>query len=229
MKLPRIPWKWLAVLLTSLILVYGNIYVYDELTRPAPQEAVLQGLNMSLNAPNYRYQATAKRSLEGKETVISEIWGEKNLQGVHLKGNLPIIKADVEIYQVADKMYRKDPLTKGWLVVPNQGKAAMEQLVTELNPLSSFNFNTDIYAKYAGKERVDSSSCRVYEVMTRGENKFMELYWQDFNYRLWVDKKEGYLRKAEITAEHRDNSQHVLTVSIRFFDYNEPIEIKAPL
>lgn len=225
----KLPWKWLMVVIISTVLVYGNFFLYEELTTPSPQEAVLQGLGKSLNAQSYRYQAVARRNLDGKETVISEIWGEKSPQGVHLKGELPIIKANVEIYQIGDKMYRKDPLTHGWLVVADRGKASMEQLITELNPLGIFNLNEDITVKYTGKEKVDSITCRVYEVMTKGENKFLELYWHDFNYRIWVDKKDGYLRKAEISAEHRDNSLHILTVSIIFSGYNEPIEIKAPV
>lgn len=228
-SLRKVPWKWLLVLLISVVLVFGNIFLYEELTRPEPQEAVLQGLAKSLNAQNYRYQATARRILDGKETVISEIWGEKSPQGVHLKGNLPIIKAEVEVYQLGDKMYRKDPLTQGWLVVANRGKASMEQLIVELNPLSVFSFSEDIAVKYRGQEKVAAVPCRVYEVMTKGENKFLELYWQDFNYRIWLDKKDGYLRKAEVSAEHRDNSLHSLTVGINFSAYNEPIEIKAPV
>jgi len=226
--LRRIPWKWPAAVILGIILVLGNMFLYDELTKPVPEEAVLQGLNKSLNAQNYRYQAVAKRKLDGQETVISEIWGEKSQQGVHLKGNLPIINAEVEIYQIGDQMYRRDPLTQGWLVVANRGKASLEQLVAELNPLNAFNFTGDISVRYCGKDKVDSVPCRVYEVMTKGENEYLELYWQDFNYRLWVDRKDGYLRKAEISAEHRDNSLHTLTVSITFSDYNKPIEIKAP-
>jgi len=227
--LSKAPWKWLLLLLITIGLIFGNVFLYEELTKPVPLEAVLRGVEKSLNAQNYRYQATARRNLEGKETVISEIWGEKSPQGVHLKGSLPIIKAEVEIYQLGDKMYRKDPLTKGWLMVPNRGKASMEQLIAELNPLSVFSFQQDIAVQYRGKDKVGSVPCWVYEVMTKGENEYLELYWQDFNYRLWVDRKDGYLRKAEISAEHRDNSLHVLTVSITFSDYNEPIEIKAPV
>lgn len=155
--------------------------------------------------------------------------GERSSQGVHLKGNLPIIEAEVEIYQINDKMYRRDPLTAGWLVVSANGKASMEQLISELNPLGVFNVSAEFDVMYSGTAKVNGAACRVYEVMTKGENKYLELYWQDFNYRFWIGKRDGYLHKAEITAEHRDNSLHILTVSINFSDYYEPIELQAPV
>lgn len=229
LKLPALPWKWVLYLVLALLLVYGNIAIYEELSRPPAREAVLQGLSKSLNSSSCRYQAVAKRVKEGKESVLSEIWGEKNSQGVHLKGNLPIIKAEIEVYHLGDKIYRRDPFTQGWLVVSSQGRASVEQLIAEVNPLGIFKFPDNPDVKYTGKEKVGKTACRVYEIMTRGENKYLELYWQDFNYRLWIDKKDGLIRKAEVSAEHRDDSTHILTVIIELMDYNEPVEIKPPL
>lgn len=228
LKLRPFPWKLVLVLLLTLLLAYGNVILYEELSRPPDREAVLQGLSKSLNSSSCRYQAIAKRIKEGKESVISQIYGEKNARGVHLNGSLPIIKAQVEVYHLGDKIYRRDPFTHGWLVVSSQGRASVEQLMAEINPLGIFNFSENIEVKYTGKEKVGKTACRVYEVMTRGENKFLELYWQDFNYRLWIDKKQGLIRKAEVSAEHRDDSSHTLSVSIELTDYNEPVEIEAP-
>ena len=227
-NIAKTPWKCAAALALTVTLVWGNIYIYEELTRLPPGEAVLQGLNKTVNAQSYRYEALAKRSLDGRETIISEVKGEKNLKGVHLAGNLPIIQAEVEVYHLGDTMYRRDTFSAGWLEVPVKNKAAVEQLITEINPLGIFHFTNDIDAKYVGKEKVGKKVCRVYEVMGRGENKYMELYWEDFKYRLWIDKKESVIRKAEIMAEHCDNSRHQLHVSILLYDLNEPVEIVPP-
>lgn len=223
------PLKGLIIVILTATLLFGGRLIFEELNKPLPQEAVVQGITQTLQAQNYRYYAVAKRNLNEQETVISEIWGEKSPQGVHLKGNLPIIEAEVEIYQLNDKMYRRDPLTEGWLIVSDNGKASMEQLITELNPLGVFNVATEFEARYSGTERIEGTPCRIYEVMTKGENKYVELYWQDFNYRFWVGKRDGNIHKAEISAEHRDNSLHTLTVSIIFSNYHEPIELQAPV
>lgn len=228
-NLKKVPLKGIVLLILAGTLIFGGIFVYEELTTLPPYEAVVHGITQSMQAPNFRYQSVAKRFLDGQEMIISEIWGERSAQGVHLKGNLPIIEAEVEIYQINDKMYRRDPLTEGWLVVSANGRASMEQLITELNPMGVFNVTGEIEVRYSGTEKVEGTSCRIYEVMSKGENKYVELYWQDFNYRLWIGKRDGYLHKAEIAAEHRDNSLHTLTVDINFSDYNKSIEIQAPV
>ncbi|MCR4441832.1 MAG: hypothetical protein QHH10_06790 [Peptococcaceae bacterium] len=219
-------WKLLAACFLAALLVYG----INELTAPPPKEAVLQGLVKTLNAKSYRYRAVAVRVLEGKESIISEINGEKNLRGVHLQGSLPIIKAEVEIYHLGDVLYRRDSLTKGWVVVPDKERAAVEKLIAEINPLGAFHFTErdNIDVKYVGREKAGGKTCRLYEVMGRGGNKYMELYWEDFNYRLWIDRKEGVIRRAEIMAEHRDNSRHLLKIDVELKDFNEPVDIKGP-
>ncbi len=223
------PWKWLIGVVVTLLLIYANVFIYEELTKLPPKEAVQQGLSKTMASTSYSYRAVAMRTLDGKESVISDVSGEKYLQDVHIKGSLPIIKAEVEVYQVGDTMYRRDVMTHGWLVVPGNGRASMEELIAEINPLGAFHFSSDFDVRYVGREKVDRQTCRVYEIMTRGQNKFLELYWQDFNYRVWIDRGEGLIRKAEITAEHRDDPRHLLKVSIELKDFNKPLEIKAPV
>lgn len=229
-NLGRIKRKWFVFILLALVLFSGVIYFYKEINKLPPQEAVKLSLFNTLQAQSYRFQVRASRSLEGQETLLSDLHGEKSRQGIYLRGLVPLIKADVEIYHIGDTIYRRDPFTKGWVVVPTGGRVGIEQLITELNPLGVFNFPDDNFvAKYVGTERVGRKKCRVYEVMTRGENKYLELFWQDFNYILWVDKKEGFIRQAQISAEHRDNSQHTLKVVLSLRDYNVPIELKPPV
>lgn len=228
-NISRIPWRWVTAVIVTVLLIYGNTILFEMLTRLPPKEAVLNGLTASAGARTYTFQVTAKRSIQGEEQLISEIEGRKGLNGIHLQGSLPIVKAQVEIYQVGETMYRKDTFSHDWLVVPQRAKPGLEQLITELNPLASFYFSDNIEARYVGKEKINGKACRVYEVMTRGENKFMELYWQEFKYILWVDKGDEYIRKAKVTAEHRDDSQHTLSVEIFFNDYNENIEIRPPI
>ncbi|MGI6587363.1 MAG: hypothetical protein ACOX2N_00975 [Peptococcia bacterium] len=225
-----IKWKWLVFILLVIIFLYGVVYFYQEVKKLPPQEAVKQGLLNTLQAQSYRFRVIASRSLEGKEVILSDLYGEKNSQGIYLQGTLPLIKADVEIYYLEDTIYRRDPFTKGWVVVPTGGRVGIEQLIAELNPLGIFDFSDDNFTvRYTGTERVAKKKCWIYEVMTRGENKYLELFWQDFNYILWVDKKEGFIRRAQISAEHRDNSQHNLKIVFSLEDYNLPLELKPPV
>jgi hypothetical protein len=222
--------KWLLISLVIVLLFLGGRFIYEEANRLPPDEAVKQSLTKTLNAETYRFKVTAKRSQDGQEAVISEISGEKSLDGVHLQGSLPLIKAEVEIIHLGDQLYRKDIYTKKWVTVPAEGRIGLEQLITELNPLSVFKFTDGSFeVKEAGKEKVAGQTCRVYEIMTKGENKYLQLFWQDFNYILWVDKKDGLLRQARISGEHREMVNHTLSIEVLFFDYHVPFELKPPL
>jgi len=222
--------KWLIICLAIGLLFWGGKYLCEEARRLPPDEAVKQSLTRTLNADTYRFKVTAKRSQDGQEAVISEISGEKSLDGVHLQGSLPLIKADVEIIHLGDQLYRRDVYTKKWVTVPAEGRIGLEQLIAELNPLSVFKFTDGFFeVKEAGREKIDGHACRVYEVMTKGDNKYLQLFWQDFNYILWVDKKDGLLRQARISGEHREMVNHALSIEVRFFDYHVPIELKPPL
>jgi hypothetical protein len=230
LNLRSIKWKRFVFILLIFVLLYGTVFLYQEVNKLPPQEAVKQSLLNTLQAQSYRFQVVASRSFEGKETLLSDLHGEKSSQGIYLQGTLPLIKADVEIYHLGDTIYRRDPFTKGWVVIPTGGRVGIEQLIAELNPLGIFDFSDDNFTvRYTGTEKVGKKKCWVYEVMTKGENKYLELFWQDFNYILWVDKKEKFIRRAQISAEHRDNSQHSLKIVFTLDDYNLPLELKPPV
>jgi hypothetical protein len=225
----RAKWKWLVIFLLAVILFYGTSYIYGELNKLPPEEAVQQSLVKTLQAESYRFQVIAKRSQGGNDTLISDIHGEKSAEGVHLQGSIPLIKADLDLYYLGETIYRKDAAAKNWVVIPAEGRVGVEQLIAELNPLGVFNFpEGNFVVREMGTERIAGKSCRVYEVMTKGENKYLELFWQDFNYILWVDKKKGLIRQARIMAEHRERAEHTLRIDLSFTDYNVPIELKAP-
>ncbi|MGI6144910.1 MAG: hypothetical protein GX092_04135 [Clostridia bacterium] len=229
-NLKSIKWKWIILAFLLIVILYGGVYFFEELTKLPPQEAIKQSLFNTMHAQNYRFEVKATRIYEGKETLLSDLHGEKGAQGIYLKGTIPLIKADVEIYHLGTTLYRRDPFTKGWVVVPTEGRVGIEQLITELNPLGVFNFpeeNLDV--KYVGVERVQGKKCRVYEIMTRGENRYLQLFWQDFNYIIWIDRKEGLIRQAQISAEHRDDSQYNLKLLVSFYDFNKEIELKPPI
>jgi len=229
-NLKRVKWKPIILVFLLIVLLYGGVYFFQEVTKLPPQEAIKQSLFNTLHAQNYRFKVKATRLYEGKETLLSDLCGEKGAQGIYLKGMIPLIKADVEIYHLGNTLYRRDPFTKGWVVVPIEGRVGIEQLITELNPLGVFNFpEENLDAKDVGTERVQGKKCRVYEIMTRGENRYLQLFWQDFNYILWIDRKDGLIRQAQISANHRDDSLYNLKLLVSLYDYNEEIELKPPI
>jgi hypothetical protein len=97
-----------------------------------------------------------------------------------------------------------------------------------VNPLGAFFLEKGMDARLRRREKAGGESCRLFEVLTRGENQWMAFAWEDFKYRLWIDVDDGYLRRGEVVAEHRDHSLTGLKLLMEFSDYDQPVEIQAP-
>lgn len=224
----RLNWKWLLIILLILAFAGGGYGVYRVLNSVPPEEAVSTAIENTLNAESYRYQAVSKKVIDGNEELLSEVVGEKSNGNVHLKGKLHVVNSDFEIYQVADKLYRKDEFSKDWLVVEDTNLEATEKLVQEINPLGIFRFSEPLVAHYVGKEEINGKKCRKYEVMAETENKYLLVLWRDFTYTVWIDKS-GLLTKAEINAVNKQHDNQRLIMSVVFSDYNKEIVIEPPM
>ncbi|HHX96720.1 MAG TPA: hypothetical protein GX687_04575 [Clostridia bacterium] len=230
LNLKNVPGEKIIALILLLIFLGGGFHLVREIRQPPPFEAVKQGLAYTLQASSFSFELQASRILKGETMILSEIQGQKAEEGVYVKGTLPLLNADLEIYYLGDQLYRRDTLTKDWVKIPAAGKIGVELLMAELNPLGVLEFlEEEFAAKYAGKAKVGKKKCRVYEVMSRGENKFAEFFWQDFNYILWVDQKGKYIRQAQITAEHRDEPEHDLQILITLGDFNRSFVLEPPV
>jgi hypothetical protein len=193
-----------------------------------PSEIVDSALNEIKIGVSYGYRMEALEETAGQRRVLAALEGQKSGGEAHIKGELPFINGAIELIRKNDQLYRKDALEKRWVKLPFVKLEELETLMVEINPLSIFRFLGDAEITYAGKEKLGGRRCRVYEAMTRGENMWLTFFWQDYNYRIWVDQKEGYLKRGEITAEHRDDSGHKLIVTVTVRDYNQPLTIAAP-
>jgi hypothetical protein len=224
----RLNWKWIFIIVFILALSGGGYGVYRGINNVPPEEAVNSAIENTLNAESYRYQAVSKKIIDGKEDLLSEVQGAKSNGNVHITGRLHVVNSDFEIYQVADKLYRRDEFSKDWLVVEDNNVEATERLVQEINPLGIFKFSEPIVAQYVGKEDVNGKKCRKYEVMAETENKYLLVLWKDFTYTVWIDKA-GLLTKAEINAVNKQHENQRLSMSVVFSDYNKEIVITPPM
>ncbi|MFZ5944399.1 MAG: hypothetical protein ACOYVD_09830 [Bacillota bacterium] len=227
-KRPSFNLKWLLIFALVIVISGGGVGVYRTYNSQPPQEAVLEAITNTLNSESYRYEAVSKRIVDGKEEILSEVSGEKSNGNVHFTGKLHVVNSDFEIYQVADKLYRKDAFSKDWLVVEDINVEATEKLIQEINPLGTFAFSGPIDAEYIGKEKVNDKKCKKYEVMAETDNKYLHVLWKDFVYTVWVDNS-GILKKAEISAVNKEHENQRLIMSVEFSDYNQEIVINPPM
>ncbi len=194
-----------------------------------PAETVTAALNEVKMGLSYSYSMEAVEEVAGQRRVLAVLEGQKSGSEARITGDLPFINGSIELIRKSNQLYRKDALEDRWVKVPLVNLEDLETLMVEINPLSIFAFLDDTAVEYAGKGKMDGRRCRIYEAASRGENMWLTFFWQDYNYRIWVDQKEGYLKQGEITAEHRDDSTHKLIVTVKIKDYNQPLTIEAPV
>jgi hypothetical protein len=192
----------------------------------SPDETVAQALLKSGNAASCRFTMEAWQVQGKQEILLSKVQGIRDRGDSKLYAELPFIGAFVDVYCVDDVLYRKDSVSGAWLEIPAGDRESLEQLMMELNPLSAFFFEKGMDARFRKREKAGKESCRLFEILTRGENQWMAFFWEDFKYRLWIDIDEGYVRKGEIIAEHRDNSLMGLKILVEFSDYDQPMDIE---
>ena len=81
LNLSNLKWKWVAFLLLVIVFLCGIIYLYEEVNKLPPQEAVKQSLLHTLQARSYRFQVQASRLLKGQEIILSDLHGQKTRKG----------------------------------------------------------------------------------------------------------------------------------------------------
>jgi hypothetical protein len=212
-----------AFVLASVVLVY---YLTRDLG-VSPEETVTQALMKSRNASGCQFTMETWQIQGKQEVLLSKVQGVRDREDAKLYAELPFIGAFVDVYSLDGVLYRKDSISGAWLEIPAGDRESLEQLMMELNPLGAFFFENGMDARFRRREKVGGESCRLFEILTRGENQWMAFFWEDFKYRLWIDIDEGYLRKGEIIAEHRDNSLMGLKILVEFSDYDQPGDIRS--
>lgn len=59
-------------------------------------------------------------------------------------------------------------------------------------------------------------------------NQMLTTYWQDFKYKVWIEKRSKRVFKAEVFADHKDASHNGLHMQLVLYDFNKKINIEAP-
>lgn len=193
-----------------------------------PQALLEETLDNMNQAQSFRYAIKSQLLVGEKREVIGDILGERAANGaVHIKGEM--VKTPVDIYYVDRVSYNYDPYSRRWLEVDDAASNVSQVLITELNPLSNFNFKSVSEVSFLGYEKVNGQPCAVIACSASLENELMEVYWENFRYRLWCDTHKRLLRKAQISAVSKHNPNTRLDLEVKFSDIGKPITIKKPV
>lgn len=216
---------FIAVLI--LLLAGAGYFTYRSVTQIAPEDLIQEAVQNTIQAKSYRYAATSRITNGDNTQFLSKVEGEKaDTDQVHVKGT--VLDVDMEMFQIGETTYNKDPFSERWYVQENSSIAQQELFMTEIDPLANFNFKEVTSAAYFKTEKIDGHKCAVVDVVPEIENQYLTLLWEDFTYTMWVDQKDRVLRKGLITARNKNNPEFSLQIQVEFKDFNEEIEITPP-
>jgi len=218
-----------AIILVFILflIVFGTAY-YKENTKIVPEDLLTEAINNTLAAEAYRFKTKSVITINGEEKVFSDLSGEKADQNTfHVTGSM--LGTDINVYQINETTYRLDPITQKWIVTENNSLLKESLLMAELNPLSNFYFTELISASYLGKEKVNKRKLYKLECVPRIKNKWLENYFKDLKYTVWVDKKDKMIKKATVSAKSKENESGSLTVDVELYDFGQKIKIEPPL
>lgn len=224
---------WLKALIVGVLIVLVSIAgwslwdIWQEYNLPA-EEIVVKAVEKTLEYENYQFTATAWRESQGRREQICTVRGEINGENSHLAGTIDLVDSEFEIYQIGDNYYRRDGVDGKWLVIDNLGRQAVQSLIAEIDPLAMLRFSTPFEAEYLGKEIIDGSKYRKFQVLNYVTDEYLTYSWQDILLTLWVDKK-GYIKRAQIVAGEKDAPERKLNLSVDFGLDKQVELIEAPI
>jgi hypothetical protein len=222
----RVCW-WTGIALAIIILGVAGFYYYRTCLRVEALPLIQETSARARQAHSYRYRVQANFNIGGRKQTWIQVQGEKaSATQYHFRGN--VLGTPVEVYQTGTRSYTLDPASKHWLILEGTDLAQQQIFMAELNPLSNFQYQAIDRPKLLEPETVDGRNCWVVEFRPRIENKFLEMWWDNFIYRFWVDRQSRQLTRAMATAENKNSPGTFLTMVVDFQDYNQNIDFHPP-
>ena len=229
----NLPWKkyfrlkYILALVVIIIAAYfGFNYVQE--ARIVPEELLNTALANTLEAKSYQFHTKSTITIQGEDKIFSDISGERaDAQTFHVVGNM--LGTEINVYQINDTTYRLDKATNKWIITENNSLLRESLLMAELNPLSNFYFKELISTSYLGKEKVAGRKMYKMECRPRINNKWLDGYFKDLKYIIWIDRKDKVIRKATVTALSKEKESSSLTVEVELFNFNKEFKIQPPV
>lgn len=175
---------------------------------------------------SYRFSLHSGFTVDERREVISHVEGEKEMGNTHIKGEM--VNTPVDLYYLDQTIYNYDSSSGKWLVIDSGTTSTEDLLMSELNPLSNFRFQSIDQVERVQFDEIDGADCLLVKCHPTVESQFMECLWKDFEYLIWIDYKNSTIPKAQLTAANRSSLNTTLKISVGFSDFGKNMEIKAP-
>ena len=216
--------KYLLIAVISVLClagVYRGAETYLAKVRVPPEERLTVALDKTINSSAFRFRMAVKIG----DDTISKVEGERVApDGVHIKGTMQDLP--VEFIHTGDKTYVKGYWSDRWTCLEGNKMAESELFITEFNPLGNFNFK-DIPVVKEIKDK--KTKLKVLEFSPIVQNSLMELNYDNYFYRVWVDPKQQVITKALIQAQGKIKDNNKLEINLEIWDHNnKQIKIEQP-
>lgn len=221
------------MILAVLLAISGAIFYSADMIKDYyikskldPRTELMEASQNTAKAKAFRYTLNSGFTVDERKEVISRVVGEKSRGNTHVKGEM--VNTPVDIYYIDRTIYNYDTFSKHWLEIDGGTSQAEELMISELNPLSNFRFKDVSKVEKQGFEKIDGAECLVVKCSPTVESKLLETRWMDFEYRLWIDYKQSWIRKGVLYAVNKKTGKTRLYIEATLRDFNDPIEIKPP-
>lgn len=206
-------------------LLWYGINNYFTQAKLAPEEILRNTVESTLASKSFRYRVEYRMVNNKKVESISKVEGERvSPDKAHIKGTL--LKTPVEIVQIKDTTYMKDPFSGKWQTLHIEKP---ELLLVELDPLANFNFKNVSDIKYKGEERIEGDRLMVLEIQSGSTDSQMMRKPTSYFYKLWIDPSDYYLRHAIVEGKEVETGKTKVVITLKMWDYNTDISIKPPV
>lgn len=193
-----------------------------------PLELADAAIANTFAAETYHFKSRATLFINSEQRVFSVLAGEKSGADRHVQGS--ILGTPVNIYHVAESFYQQDPVNGQWHQVAESNLQSAAVLMTELDPQKNFHFSSLGTAEDLGKTQVEGVKTRRIQVFPVLEDKWIERYFQDITYDLYISlQREPKIIQAIISGVSKENTAGTLVIENYFYDYGKELLIKAPI
>jgi hypothetical protein len=192
-----------------------------------PEQVLQEALQHAGTAQSYRYLVEVQVKVNNQERKLSRIYGEIAGEDLYFYGL--IHNQEVKVYQIGDGTYWWDPITGKWAVTPSDRPFDQAHFLIEANPLACFNFVSVEGITYLGKEKVAGRKAYLIQCSPTVKHDFMNTWFKDFSYKVWIDTKNKAILKAQISGLFRDQPDNTVFIKLEFKDYGSDIKITPPV
>lgn len=209
-------------IVVCILLVVGGLFTV--MRQPNPGLLVSQGLENLNKANSFSYSLTQQQTVDGKVRLLTQITGYKSGDNIQIQGQLAGSK--VEMIQVDNILYNKDPFSSQWLKF-NDVTIAQKIFLVELDPMATLQLKEMGEVVFKGDEIFDGKKCWVCTLKPSVQNQMMESLWSDFEYTLYITRSTKTITKAEVKALNKE-TEEPMTLVLEFKDIGRKITIQPP-